>query len=85
MPGQTYQIVVRHINADPSRKRWGFQLTSLAGTTMAGAFANTSANTQIVEGFGNRSYIEHTAVGTFPNQGNTAVWTFNWTAPATAV
>src|SRR5688572_15172787 len=35
-PGQTYQIEVRHTTADTTRRRWGFQITALAGTTMAG-------------------------------------------------
>src|SRR5688572_8228959 len=64
VPGQTYQIVVRHINPDPSRQRWGFQLTALASTTMAGTFANTTPLTQIVGGIG-RDYIEHNGKGTF--------------------
>jgi FG-GAP-like repeat len=83
-PGQTYQIVVRHMTSDTTRRRWGFELTSLAGTTAAGSFANASTNTQIVSGNG-RSYIEHTSAGTFAGQMGGSVWTFNWTAPATNV
>ncbi|HEX8735740.1 MAG TPA: choice-of-anchor V domain-containing protein [Pyrinomonadaceae bacterium] len=85
-PGQTYQIVVRHQTNDNTRRRWGFQLTALAGATMAGSF-NTggSINTQIISGFGSRTYIEHTSAGTFTGQGGGAVWVFNWTAPATNV
>src|SRR5579883_1448477 len=26
-PGQTYQITVRHVSNDSTRKRWGFELT----------------------------------------------------------
>jgi hypothetical protein len=84
-PGQTYQIVVRHQTTDQTRRRWGFQLTALAGTTMAGSFGTGGGSTQIVSGFGGRSYIQHTTAGTFPGQANGAVWTFNWTAPATNV
>src|SRR4051812_10121211 len=29
-PGQTYQIVVRHVNSNTSQHRWGFQMTALA-------------------------------------------------------
>ncbi|HEX8249177.1 MAG TPA: choice-of-anchor V domain-containing protein [Pyrinomonadaceae bacterium] len=83
-PGQTYQIVVRHQTTDQTRRRWGFQLTALAGTTMAGSFGTGGGSTQIVSASG-RSYIQHTTAGTFPNQGNGAVWIFNWTAPATNV
>src|SRR5687768_6526793 len=34
IPGQTYQVAVQHVNSDTTRQRWGFQLTSLAGTAM---------------------------------------------------
>ncbi|PYS98429.1 MAG: hypothetical protein DMF63_16230 [Acidobacteria bacterium] len=86
VPGQSYQIVVRHENADVSLHRWGFQLTALAGTSMAGSFANLGGGlTQIVGGQGGRDYIEHTSAGTFNNQTGSAQWTFNWTAPATNV
>lgn len=85
VPGQTYQITVRHVNADTTRLRWGFQLTALAGTSMAGSFANLGGGiTQIVGGVG-RDYIEHTAAGSFANQTGGAQWGFNWTAPATNV
>jgi hypothetical protein len=85
IPGQTYQVVVTHANTDTSRDRWGFQLTALAGTNMAGGFANTSTTTQIVGGQGGREYIEHTLSGTFNGTLNGAQWSFNWTAPATNV
>jgi len=83
VPGQTYQIVVRHMNPDQTQHRWGFQLTALAGTDMAGTFSNVSPGlTQVVGGVG-RDYIEHTAMGTFNGQNGGAQWTFNWTAPST--
>ena len=84
IPGQTYQILVRHINPDPSRRRWGFQLTALAGTTMAGTFTNSNGFTQVVGGIG-RDYIEHNQDGTFAGTAGGAQWAFNWTAPATNV
>ena len=84
-PGQTYQIVVRHITADTTRRRWGFQLTSLAGTTMAGTLADLNANTQTLNGGNGRFYTEHTTAGSFAGQTGGAVWTFNWTAPATDI
>jgi hypothetical protein len=83
-PGQTYQIQVRHTNADSTRRRWGFELTALTNNTAAGSFANLAANTQIIGGNG-RSYVVHTTAGTFANQQGGALWTFNWTAPATNV
>ena len=83
-PGQTYQIQVRHNNTDTTRRRWGFQLTALANNTAAGSFANLAASTQILNENG-RFYVEHTTAGTFANQANGALWTFNWTAPATNI
>src|SRR5687767_13443166 len=50
-PGQTYQIQVRHVNPDPSRRRWGFELTALAGIDAAGTFNNLSGATQTVNEF----------------------------------
>ncbi len=83
-PGQTYSIQVRHTTTDTTRKRWGFEMASLAGGTNAGTFANTTGNTQLKTGSG-KTYVEHTSAGTFQNQTGGAVWTFNWTAPATNV
>src|SRR5437868_6703694 len=43
VPGQTYQVTVRHQTPDPTRQRWGFELTSLTtDLAAAGTFANTS-------------------------------------------
>jgi hypothetical protein len=88
VPGQTYQITVTHTNADPTRLRWGFQLTALdTSDEKAGELQNTSALTQVITGGpgGNRQYVEHTSSGTFFGQQGGASWTFNWTAPATDV
>jgi hypothetical protein len=81
LPGQTYQIQVRHLSADETRRRWGFELTALAGTSAAGTFQNLSGLTQTITESG-RFYIEHTSQGTFLNQSGGAIWTFNWIAPA---
>lgn len=83
-PGQTYQIQVQHTTTDMSRQNWGFEIISLTGTTMAGSFANTTANTRIRVA-GTKSYVTQTTAGTFPNQTGGATWTFSWTAPATNV
>lgn len=87
VPGQTYQITVTHTNADPTRLRWGFQLTALdTSDEKAGELQNINpVLTQIVTGGpgGNRQYIEHASGGTFINQAGGASWTFNWTAPPT--
>ena len=67
---QTYPITVRHTNADPTRLRWGFQLTVLnSADEKAGNLQSTDALTQILNNAGPanaRQYIEHTSNGTFP-------------------
>ncbi len=86
VPGQTYAITVSHMNPDPTRLRWGFELTVLdtASDEKAGELQNTDGLTQVLNNAGPnsaRQYIEHTAAGTFIGQQNGASWTFNWTAP----
>ena len=90
VPGQTYPITVTHTNADPTRLRWGFELTVLdtASDEKAGELQSPNGLTQILNNAGPgsaRQYIEHTAAGTFIGQQNGASWTFNWTAPAVDV
>lgn len=89
VPGQTYQIAVHHINNDPSRVRWGFELTALDdGDQKAGELQSIDSLTQVLNNQGpgqNKQYIEHTSLGTFYGQTGGADWTFNWTAPATDV
>ena len=87
VPGHTYPITVTHTNADPTRLRWGFELTVLdnASDEKAGELQGTDGTTQVLNNAGPgsaRQYIEHTAVGTFVGQQNGASWTFNWTAPS---
>lgn len=81
VPGQTYEITVRHVTSDTTRRRWGFELTSLSAAGAAGTFTNLSGLTQTLEDFG-RKYIEHTGLGTFRGQQGGAQWVFQWTAPA---
>jgi uncharacterized repeat protein (TIGR01451 family) len=89
IPGQTYPITVTHTNADPTRVRWGFELTVLdTSDEKAGNLQSLDGTTQILNNAGPggaRQYIEHTSVGTFVGQQNTASWTFNWTAPPTDI
>jgi len=89
VPGQTYQITVTHSNPDPTRLRWGFQLTALdTSDEKAGELQSLDDLTQILDDAGpgaTRQYIEHTADGTFVGQQNGASWTFNWTAPPTDI
>ncbi len=86
VPGQTYPITVTHTNSDPTRLRWGFELTVLdTSDEKAGNLQNTDGLTQVLNNGGPggaRQYIEHTSAGTFIGQQNGASWTFNWTAPA---
>jgi uncharacterized repeat protein (TIGR01451 family) len=69
--------------------RWGFELTVLdTSDEKAGTLQNLDDFTQILDNAGPgavRQYIEHSAIGTFVGQQNTASWTFNWTAPATDI
>lgn len=83
-PGQIYQLRVRHVNADTTRKRWGFQMTALAGPLGAGDFINITTNTQVVLDNG-RQYVQHTSAGTFAGQTGGAEWPISWTAPPTSV
>jgi uncharacterized repeat protein (TIGR01451 family) len=90
VPGQTYPVTVTHQNVDPTRLRWGFQLTVLdnASDEKAGELQSINGLTQVLNNAGPnsaRQYIEHTSVGTFIGQQNGASWTFNWTAPSTDV
>ena len=84
-PGETYDIIVTHDTQDPTRVRWGFELTALDSSDQkAGALAPSDDLTQVVNNqgpFPTRQYIEHTSKGTFPGQQNGANWTFKWTAP----
>lgn len=85
-PGLTYKIIVRHVSADPARRRWGFQITALASGGRAGTWQSLSEDTQIIEDdFLRRQYAQHTFVGSFGGQAGGASWTINWTAPATDV
>ncbi|HNU08824.1 MAG TPA: hypothetical protein PKO33_13740, partial [Pyrinomonadaceae bacterium] len=84
VPGQTYQITVQHSTTNASRFNWGFEVIPLAGSSMAGTVANTTSNTR-VRVSGSKSYVTQTTSGTYPGQTGGAVWTFNWTAPATNV
>ncbi len=83
-PGQTYPISVTISKS--GQKRWGFELSVrvVSNGTQAGTLTITDPlNTQI-KTQDNIQYIEHTQAGTHlgSSQGS---WTFNWTAPATAV
>ena len=82
VPGQTYQVQVTHTTTDPSRLRWGFEMTAVATLAPGGSFTDTTAFTRVQLHDGGRTYVEHNLSGTFAGQPNSAEWTFNWTAPA---
>ncbi len=89
IPGQTYQIIVKHTSPDPTRVRWGFELTALdTSDEKAGTLSPIDDSTQIIDNAGPglaRQYIEHTPVGTYTGTQNTVSWIFNWTAPPTDI
>lgn len=83
VPNQVYRITVRV--QQPGQSRWGFQVTALNT-------ANESAGTLVVTDtlrtrtqqapFLGRTYINHTAQGTYANvQSGPVDWSFNWVAP----
>src|SRR6185295_17188383 len=87
-PSKTYEITVKHMTTDNTRRRWGFQLTALdQSNSKAGELQNSGSLTQVLTGGpgGNRQYIEHSFLGTFQGQRLQASWTFNWTAPSADV
>lgn len=74
-PSTTYSITVNGNSASTSKN--GFQITCLTtSNAMAGSFASGTGST-IVSGNGN-SYVTQSG-------GTSGTWTFNWTAPSTAV
>lgn len=85
VPGNTYEIRVRHTSPDLTRKRWGFQLTVLgADNHKAGDLQLEEDTTQILNDIGSdgpRQYIEHNLQGTFNGRTGGAVWYFFWQAP----
>ncbi|MFL6230076.1 MAG: PQQ-dependent sugar dehydrogenase [Pyrinomonadaceae bacterium] len=91
VPGQTYQLTLNETNSDPTRQRWGFQLTALddngdrAGMLQASADGRTQVLTGGFALNATRQYVEHTQAGTSVGQSGGATWSFDWTAPATDV
>jgi Carboxypeptidase regulatory-like domain len=86
-PGRTYTITVRHTTTDLTRLRWGFELTALSTANVsAGTLTATTTRTKVISNTANtRKYMEHTSAGTYGGTTGGAVWTFNWTAPATNI
>jgi hypothetical protein len=83
-PGETMQITVRHLTADQSRRRWGFQLTALDGSNERAGTLQTDGSLNILNNDGpggNRQYIEHGLESSFSGRTGGVSWTFDWVAP----
>jgi Reeler domain len=85
-PGQ--QVRLRVTLADPTARRWGFQITARGASnpnTTAGVFALADATvSRRVTGFGGAEYITHTSTGTRPGTADSSSWEVLWTPPADA-
>lgn len=86
VPGKSYELEVRV--SHPEARRWGFQLTAVAGADLHGSGTLTSLPndkmTQTVAGLvAGRTYIEHGSVGKATGVGKNDgfSWKFIWTAP----
>jgi hypothetical protein len=97
VPGNTYALRVRlgfaHNPLPPDPLKWGFQLTAVRAdsglgtgtfTVGPGLWIRTYAPTS-TSVFRTRAYVEHDADGTHTGETGPVEWTFDWTAPASAV
>lgn len=80
-PGTVRPLTFSVATTQGGRGAFGFQLTALAGTTMAGSFT-AGTGQRIVTGSG-RQYLDHSTPGTGSASGHS--WSFTWTTPATDV
>jgi hypothetical protein len=84
---RSYTITVRLMPEDTTRARWGFQMTVIksdghgVGMFLKGDDGQTSVPQQSGP-TGDRSYIEHSADGTFAGKTDGAQWIFKWLPPA---
>ncbi|MCC6294622.1 MAG: hypothetical protein IT164_18360 [Bryobacterales bacterium] len=87
---QTIRVLLSH----PEAQRWGFQITARLASDEskpAGKFTPLDGF-RVVCGGGapegncgaNPEFLDHTRATTFPGQSGGAVWTLEWTPPATA-
>lgn len=85
-PGARYHLTFTITNADPTRKRWGFELTPVALATLVGAgdlVVTDPKTTQTLFGdLGDRQYVAHALQGTAPGKTGGTSWQFDWIAPA---
>ena len=85
MSGAVYPITVRVEDPDPSRQRWGFELSARTEARMqAGLLTPVDNRTQLVPTFNGIQYISHTLIGSPPGTPIGADFLFNWTAPDTS-
>lgn len=88
-PGERYALTLRLAHPDPSRSRWGFQLTAVAANTLrrAGELVVTDeVHTQRLDGGpGDRQYLEQTSEGTGIGRTGEQRWSFAWVAPVADV
>ena len=89
VPGATYTLTVKA--EQPGISKFGFQLVALKSSDNSnkGTFSLTDATrTRVINGENpntSRRYVTHTTNGTIPVAVGVGEWSFNWTAPATAV
>ncbi len=79
-PGDTMQLAIRFFDTDA--QRWGFELTILdtLGQSTGTLIVDDPATTQLSSA-GGRTYLKHTAAGTFAGQTDSVRWTFRWVVP----
>lgn len=86
-PSQSYTLSVQVLDSSSSRRRWGFQLTAIdSAGNRSGTLTPLSGDTQIASDgnpVGDRQYIEHSALGTFPGTTGGHTWQVRWIAPST--
>ncbi len=86
-PSQPYTLSVQVQDSSSSRRRWGFQLTAIDSIgNRSGTLTPLGSDTQIATDgspIGDRQYIEHSPLGTFPGTPGGHTWQFRWTAPST--
>ncbi len=85
-PGQ--QVRVRVTLADPTARRWGFQITARSTAnqnTNAGSFALVDDSaTWIRVGAPGSQYVTHRSAGTNKGKADSSTWEVLWTPPANA-
>ncbi|MCS6992162.1 MAG: T9SS type A sorting domain-containing protein [Chitinophagales bacterium] len=85
IPGDTFQITVKV--SDPTKTKWGFELTALNATndSTPGKFLNEATGILVsypspISSLPKRKYVAHRDANT-----STSQWVINWVAPATDV